>query len=206
MLCGFFFFLMIRRPPRSTRTDTLFPYTTLFRSQPLGRRVAVAHEQVARVAAEGVLAYRVAGGLYAGGDGGAAVVHEPDRGAGTNEVDAPLGSALGVVGPPEGAWVGGVVPEVDAGVELELAEVDEAGPLGVGLAVEAQPGREQHERGDGPGFEHHLIAARLQLHRVAAGRGLLRGDPARAGPVEVGHAGGRGLGAETGTGQGRARG
>src|SRR3546814_5715927 len=28
----FFFFLMIRRPPRSTRTDTLFPYTTLFRS------------------------------------------------------------------------------------------------------------------------------------------------------------------------------
>src|SRR3546814_1744696 len=28
----FVFFLMIRRPPRSTRTDTLFPYTTLFRS------------------------------------------------------------------------------------------------------------------------------------------------------------------------------
>src|SRR3546814_13225541 len=44
----FFFFLMIRRPPRSTHTDTLFPYTTLFRSalQPacplarLGQRVA----------------------------------------------------------------------------------------------------------------------------------------------------------------------
>src|SRR3546814_6760192 len=33
-----FFFLMIRRPPRSTRTDTLFPYTTLFRSD-----VAPAH-------------------------------------------------------------------------------------------------------------------------------------------------------------------
>src|SRR3546814_7608081 len=27
---------MIRRPPRSTRTDTLFPYTTLFRSEPGG--------------------------------------------------------------------------------------------------------------------------------------------------------------------------
>src|SRR3546814_9904083 len=27
---------MIRRPPRSTRTDTLFPYTTLFRSDDLG--------------------------------------------------------------------------------------------------------------------------------------------------------------------------
>src|SRR3546814_10157557 len=32
-----FFFLMIRRPPRSTRTDTLFPYTTLFRSAALAR-------------------------------------------------------------------------------------------------------------------------------------------------------------------------
>src|SRR3546814_5031643 len=31
-----FFFLMIRRPPRSTRTDTLFPYTTLFRSTDFG--------------------------------------------------------------------------------------------------------------------------------------------------------------------------
>src|SRR3546814_19698186 len=31
-----FFFLMIRRPPRSTRTDTLFPYTTLFRSHRRG--------------------------------------------------------------------------------------------------------------------------------------------------------------------------
>src|SRR3546814_2571656 len=41
---------MIRRPPRSTRTDTLFPYTTLFRSaltgelhQICGRAVHVAH-------------------------------------------------------------------------------------------------------------------------------------------------------------------
>src|SRR3546814_16259551 len=32
-----FFFLMIRRPPRSTRTDTLFPYTTLFRSARRGK-------------------------------------------------------------------------------------------------------------------------------------------------------------------------
>src|SRR3546814_6703979 len=31
---------MIRRPPRSTRTDTLFPYTTLFRSSPFGRAAA----------------------------------------------------------------------------------------------------------------------------------------------------------------------
>src|SRR3546814_21056891 len=34
VLCSFlcFFFLIMRRPPRSTPTDTLFPYTTLFRS------------------------------------------------------------------------------------------------------------------------------------------------------------------------------
>src|SRR3546814_18354499 len=32
MTCSFIFCLMIRRPPSSTRTDTLFPYPTLFRS------------------------------------------------------------------------------------------------------------------------------------------------------------------------------
>src|SRR3546814_19216161 len=37
---------MIRRPPRSTRTDTLFPYTTLFRSQALrAHQLAVAIDQ-----------------------------------------------------------------------------------------------------------------------------------------------------------------
>src|SRR3546814_5156036 len=37
---------MIRRPPRSTRTDTLFPYTTLFRSRPTCR-LAVPREEIA---------------------------------------------------------------------------------------------------------------------------------------------------------------
>src|SRR3546814_14610351 len=41
-----FFLLMIRRPPRSTRTDTLFPYTTLFRSGYAGV-VAADHRGVA---------------------------------------------------------------------------------------------------------------------------------------------------------------
>src|SRR3546814_20642634 len=36
---------MIRRPPRSTRTDTLFPYTTLFRSNTLWPRIAGAHHR-----------------------------------------------------------------------------------------------------------------------------------------------------------------
>src|SRR3546814_10164792 len=48
-----FFFLMIRRPPRSTRTDTLFPYTTLFRSShahriAAERRLSEDEEAVAR--------------------------------------------------------------------------------------------------------------------------------------------------------------
>src|SRR3546814_4783359 len=41
----FFFFLMIRRPPRSTRTDTLFPYTTLCRSLAALRRTLGAMEE-----------------------------------------------------------------------------------------------------------------------------------------------------------------
>src|SRR3546814_7162681 len=53
-----FFFLMIRRPPRSTRSDTLFPYTTRFRSRrdlPPGARLrggvadpAVRHQHLPR--------------------------------------------------------------------------------------------------------------------------------------------------------------
>src|SRR3546814_19932929 len=51
-----FFFLMIRRPPRSTRTDTLFPYTTLFRSR-AGDAVAASaeHDRDAVVEADLVL-------------------------------------------------------------------------------------------------------------------------------------------------------
>src|SRR3546814_17528308 len=38
---------MIRRPPRSTRTDTLFPYTTLFRAHTVARHTAL-HSQTAK--------------------------------------------------------------------------------------------------------------------------------------------------------------
>src|SRR3546814_1244803 len=41
-----FFFLRIRRPPRSTRTDTLFPYTTLFRSATFARLTGTIVRQV----------------------------------------------------------------------------------------------------------------------------------------------------------------
>src|SRR3546814_17760056 len=40
-MLSLFLFLMIRRPPRSTRTDTLFPYTTLFRSAIGGKNAYV---------------------------------------------------------------------------------------------------------------------------------------------------------------------
>src|SRR3546814_6611853 len=46
-----FFFLMIRRPPRSTRTDTLFPYTTLFRSTAFDGVIAEARNLMAEEAA-----------------------------------------------------------------------------------------------------------------------------------------------------------
>src|SRR3546814_5531284 len=47
---------MIRRPPRATRTDTLFPYTTLFRS-PWGRQIMAQY------------VYRFGGGVSDGGAG-----------------------------------------------------------------------------------------------------------------------------------------
>src|SRR3546814_2658410 len=51
-----FFFLMIRPPPRSTRTDTLFPYTTLFRSDV--RNPVVADLMIVETRQEGVGAAR----------------------------------------------------------------------------------------------------------------------------------------------------
>src|SRR3546814_13103565 len=53
LLCNFFF-LMIRRPPSSTRTDTLFPYTTLLRSGGLGDKEK---EDLVRAASHRVTVY-----------------------------------------------------------------------------------------------------------------------------------------------------
>src|SRR3546814_17680615 len=55
LLCWYcLFFLMLRRPPRSTRTDTLFPYTTLFRSPALRRAVFHRGDQYAHLLPAGV--------------------------------------------------------------------------------------------------------------------------------------------------------
>src|SRR3546814_19740813 len=68
----FFFFLMIRRPPISTRTDTLLPYTTLFRSFQYNEMMGRIFEDQAEIA-RGLAAMRAihklsraTGGLLAG--------------------------------------------------------------------------------------------------------------------------------------------
>src|SRR3546814_6616442 len=60
LMSCYFFFLMIRRPPRSTRTDTLFPYTTLFRSE----RVAGADVSVMLLGASGTGKEVIARGVH----------------------------------------------------------------------------------------------------------------------------------------------
>src|SRR6056297_1154569 len=107
-----FFFLMIRRPPRSTRTDTLFPYTTLFRSRdaPGGDGPSGGGRRRLRPGRRGALRQprlRPRLGLPAGQGRRTAAL---PRGAGA----VPRGlRAVGRVGPPRG-----VLP--DAGEPLSL--------------------------------------------------------------------------------------
>src|SRR3546814_2357382 len=68
---------MIRRPPRSTRTDTLFPYTTLFRSVPTDTVTRLVAEAMSRDLGQQIVVENVGG---AGGTLGAGRVAdaEPD--------------------------------------------------------------------------------------------------------------------------------
>src|SRR3546814_6574623 len=50
---------MIRRPPRSTRTDTLFPYTTLFRSSELPGRTSAYETSDVRPQVNGLILQRL---------------------------------------------------------------------------------------------------------------------------------------------------
>src|SRR3546814_20333289 len=70
VLISVFFFLMIRRPPRSTRTDTLFPYTTLFRSvQDAGQHLTGFTTEIRPFAFDPIIApARHIGGKVAGQD------------------------------------------------------------------------------------------------------------------------------------------
>src|SRR3546814_14741594 len=69
IMIDLFFFLMIRRPPRSTRTDTLFPYTTLFRSPPLAARSAKAERLSRPLVAQEQRCKEVSGRLLGTGQG-----------------------------------------------------------------------------------------------------------------------------------------
>src|SRR3546814_12201778 len=77
---------MTRRPPRSTRTDTLFPYTTLFRSI-VGGTASPCGDEVGEVAAG------LVHGVGGRGDGGtvAARVECGDRGADEGLEPGPIG-------------------------------------------------------------------------------------------------------------------
>src|SRR3546814_14112297 len=120
---------MIRRPPRSTRTDTLFPYTTLFRSShPLLREAAqrgqavlrhgrhLARELPAEELHAGLLSprqlLRPAGAAVQGGVG-ARTPHLPL---------SPAGSTRGSIAPTVERWravqwVAGVSPDMKSGRE-----------------------------------------------------------------------------------------
>src|SRR3546814_8857562 len=117
-----FFFLMIRRPPRSTRTDTLFPYTTLFRSVLPGRAKGLHLADDGRAQAEAVAqrikALHDARRAAEGGVGITAIYASPmER---TQETAAPIARALdlrtrtraGLVECDFGQWTGKKLAEL----------------------------------------------------------------------------------------------
>ena len=130
-------------------------------------------EQVARVAAEGLLPDRVAGRTRRPASAAlrrswASPTVTPARTRSTRRFGVPSAS----YGRPSDR---GSVPSSQRSmplVELLLAEVDEAGALGVGLAVEPEPGREQQHGG-------HRPAARAPPRRC---RGRARSGRRRRGP------------------------
>src|SRR3546814_9429330 len=160
LLSSFFFFLMIRRPPRSTRTETLFPSTTLFRSdQAVHDRSALAAAVGAaeqpgfppqRDAAQGAL-----GGVV--GEADAAVLEEPGEGG-----PAPLHIAdgLGDVVAARQPGAGVAHPPLQLGDERGAQLLADGQPLG-GRQAGGQIGR-AHVRT--PGTNAHLVC-RLLLEK-----------------------------------------
>src|SRR3546814_20172432 len=109
-------FLMIRHPPRSTRTDTLFPYTTLFRSGL--RRQAAANGLACRLCAFGLDSCLVRG---------ASTERRPRRRGGSAPASRPAASSACLVpaaapggGGPD-ACCGGALRAVGLGAELARA-------------------------------------------------------------------------------------
>src|SRR3546814_20273155 len=131
-----FFFLMIRRPPRSTRTDTLFPYTTLFRSRVVAEHhaadaaVGIAQQRAGPASAARAAADR--GAADADSAGGHLDFHALARGAGDAAGDE-----------DEGALGDGEVE----GVAITAWIVDQRVPRDLGLAAERDGGAvDEHQR------------------------------------------------------------
>src|SRR3546814_3810763 len=125
------FFLMIRRPPRSTRTDTLFPYTTLFRSVDANDIGAELREAGSR--------------------------HETDI-AGANHCDAHASFSSGEAGSESGAVapddIAGGIPQVVALQRIGQVGFEESG-LAADVeapALEPQAVERQSAHGASPAF------------------------------------------------------
>src|SRR3546814_18155576 len=95
-----FIFLMIRRPPRSTRTDTLVPYTTLFRSVPDLDEAGAVRVRAARRTASDVGAVIVED--LRAGPAGAGVTHSPEVVRGRDADDALVGQPGDLLPQPRG--------------------------------------------------------------------------------------------------------
>src|SRR3546814_6823842 len=112
---------MIRRPPRSTRTDTLFPYTTLFRSQMFG----AAAPGLARVVDRGTVVLSIMAGIDC---------------ATLSQAFAPARAIVRLMPNLPVALGKGVAvlhsPNADAGARALVDSL--AGPLGVALWVERE--------------------------------------------------------------------
>src|SRR3546814_18704854 len=93
------FFLMIRRPPRSTRTDTLFPYTTLFRSPDLPRH---RHRRLAAAVRAARAALRTGRTIRRGFARDPAAGQQPAVGLGLRH--GPAGHAVPAAGRCAGPW------------------------------------------------------------------------------------------------------
>src|SRR3546814_13580420 len=87
---------MIRRPPRSTRTDTLFPYTALFRSAAQGARFGHAGVVEADLAAD--LPGQQAAACVERGGGGVELVALVARQVGGGAAEREIGPRVGAVG------------------------------------------------------------------------------------------------------------
>src|SRR3546814_4643595 len=133
---AFFFCLMIRRPPRSTRTDTLFPYTTLFRSV---LPVILAGEFVA-IAAGGVIgAARDPGAARGVGFLGIVgiVALDADRDADRvvrELVDIAERPAPADTDRPDDAVAIGIILRLDLALDAALAEIERAQRAAIGRA------------------------------------------------------------------------